>query len=112
MKIDTTAQLESLVGEPLERAKQACSQCGATTEGEPITVRSTIIDALMAPYPGEPAEGTEKFIRYLVAKRIIEEDEAGLTLEEAAMVKRLVGSAYGPLIVGQLWPLLDPEDVP
>ena len=83
--------------------------------GQPdgMTLGKVCTNALMANFPDEQGlSGDEKMRRFLVAKNIFEHYDYSLNVEEIALVKKLVGKSYGPLIVGQAWALLDPASVP
>jgi hypothetical protein len=77
----------------------------------PVTLATAIATALdTVTGDKEPLSGLEKMRRYRLACRILEAPNAApLTLEEAALCKALVGDGYGPLIVGQVWSVLEPE---
>lgn len=76
----------------------------------PMTLGSVSIDVLWAMEQG--ATGAEKMERSKFADRIIQ--NAGQTLEisveEAALLKRLIGIFHGSLVLGQCWPLLDGQE--
>ncbi len=84
---------------------------GLTDAHGPVTL-ATAIAAALDTVTGDkaPLTGLEKMRRYRLAGRILEAPAAApLTLEEAALCKTLVGDGYGPLIVGQVWSVLEPE---
>lgn len=69
-------------------------------------------DALLAAYPDETSlEGTEKFKRWQLAAKIAKDGgkNVDLSVEELALVKKLVGKGYPPMIVGPVWLMLDPS---
>lgn len=106
--IDVTRQLTSLTGEGLEQAIEQCPQCGNITAGEPITLRRILVNALMATPPGKQQTGSEKIRQYVLAQDISTTDELELEAEDIVLLKQLVGELYGPLVVGQVWGMLDP----
>jgi hypothetical protein len=110
MKINVTQQLKSIEGEPLTTPKATCPQCGQATEAVPVTVRQIVTGALMAQRQGETLSGEEKVRRYALALRVHNENEPDLPVEDVALIKELVGQGYGPLVVGQVWVLLDPAE--
>lgn len=94
-------------------------------EGKPIvdqgvetTLGKYVIAALLAVYQDEPnLAGEEKVKRFVIASKI--QSAAGtpgqkvdLTVDEIALVKKLCGKAFAPMVVGRLWALLDPASVP
>lgn len=110
MKIDVTQQLTELDGEPLLEPVAVCQQCGQMTGGKPVTLRSVATRALMMQAQGgknPPAE--DKVARYHLAMRIHGEDSPDLSPEEIVLVRQQVGEQYQPLVVGQVWEMLDPD---
>ncbi len=74
------------------------------------TIIATALDTVAS--DKDPLTGSEKMRRYRLASRILDAPSAApLTLEEAALCKTLVGDGYGPLIVGQVWSVLEPDFV-
>ena len=74
-----------------------------------ITCKSVLINALCAPIQGENVDGTEKYKRYKLADKINKNDEAQLSAEDIVLLKMVVGKLYFPLIVGQIYDLLEPQ---
>ena len=75
---------------------------------KPVTLASIAANALLATYQHETIDGDEKARRWNMARRIFENKEAvTLSLEEAATIKKLIGMAFGPLIVGQAFVMLE-----
>lgn len=78
------------------------------SEEKEIPLKTFCINALMADYQGETVDGNEKLKRYTLAKRIFKaEGEVELSVEEAALLKQLVPKGHTPLVVGQLFELLE-----
>jgi hypothetical protein len=90
----------------LDRAGRALSDAHG-----PVTLATAIATALdTVTNDKEPLTGVEKMRRYRLASRILGSPSAApLTLEDAALCKALVGDGYGPLIVGQIWSVLEPD---
>jgi len=80
-------------------------------KNEPATVRGVAIEALFATFKGEEnLSGEEKMKRWELASKIkAESDPVEMTVEEVALLKKLIGKAYGALIVGQAWKVLEGE---
>ena len=96
MKIDLNNKIKTLEGEPV------------LEKDEPVTFAHPCINALLSNHPDETVSGEEKLRRYQLAKRI--SDTLGavtLTIEEAALIKTLVPKLYTPLVVGQLYELME-----
>ena len=97
--INMTQQLKQLNGKPLV----------AGEDGEPITVQSVCEQALVSQIPGKNPDGGEKLRRYHLAMRIhAQEGLPDLQAEDVVLLKELVGEMFGPLVVGQVWEILDP----
>jgi len=52
--------------------------------------------------------GSDKFKADELARKVYKAKAAVLTVEEISLIKTRIGKAYGPLIVGYAWRLLDP----
>jgi hypothetical protein len=77
-------------------------------KGEAFTLRDALISALMASYEGEKdLPGKDKLERYSLAVRVKRDEEINLSSEEIVLLKRLVGMAYGVLVVGQVYEELE-----
>lgn len=82
----------------------------AMLSGEtPLTARKIAVDALLATFPGEETmEGTKKVELFSLAVKVSGSgDECTLTVDEVAQIKDRVGRGYSPMVVGQVWPLLE-----
>lgn len=133
MKMNMTTVLTGLDGKPLtlsDEVRQALIPIHAMIaqgksseaiaapeqlipEPDPLTLRSVLCNALMGQYEDEKAlNGEEKVLRWKLAQKVHSEDEPDLTVEDVALVKKLVGKAYGPVVVGPALTLLDPVSVP
>ena len=76
--------------------------------GEPVTLKSLAIGALLAIYKDEEnLSGEKKFERYMLAVKINPGGKIDLKAEEIAELKRLIGKGYSVLAVGQAYELLD-----
>ena len=78
----------------------------------PLTLGKVLQDALIANnLPGDTASTDEKGNRFRLALKV----HAGkdpLTAEEVTLAKKVIGLAYGPLIIGRVTELLDPASIP
>ena len=112
VKIDVTQNLKELDGTDLQFRVMVCPECGQATEGMDFTLRLAITSALVAQFPDEERKGiepSEKVKRYALAMRVYNEDTPDLNLDERKLIWDLVAKMRGPLVVGQVWDLLDPE---
>jgi hypothetical protein len=99
MKIDVTKLLTQYDGTPIKDRNH---------KGEmvDVEVRQALISALI--HPVETDKPIDKFNKDVLARKIFgAENEVELTAEEAVLLKERVGEYYTPLVVGQLWRLLD-----
>jgi hypothetical protein len=112
MKIDVTQQLLELDGTPMVTGKQICRTCGqGVSDKEPLTVRWAATKALTATFRDEPSlPGDEKVARFHLALKVTREDQLDLKAEDVVLIKQLVGKMYGPVVVGQVWSILDPDE--
>lgn len=80
-----------------------------TDKGKPFTLKDACFQALGATFPDEQnLSGEEKFKRYELYQKIKGgTDPVELVAEDVALLKKLTGKAYGALIVGQCWNLLE-----
>ena len=78
-----------------------------------VTLADVSVRALMAVAQDEATlAGEEKFKRFSLAMRIKDGGKIDLSAEDTAMLKKLIGKLYAPLVVGRAFPLLDPAEVP
>ena len=77
--------------------------------GKPATLGGVSVDALLATFQDEQnLSGEEKLKRWELAVKIKNGvDPVELSVEEIALIKKLIGKAYGPLISGQAWQMLE-----
>ena len=81
-------------------------------EGLPLTLGTVAINALLGTYPDEQASGEEKFKRYQLAERISAAGPQDVSVEEVALIKRLIGKGYPPMVVGPAWLALENDPAP
>lgn len=73
----------------------------------PLTLGKACEDALIATLPGDSPTMDEKGNRFRLALKIHKGTDA-LSSEDVTLIKKVVGMAYGPLVVGRVIELLDP----
>jgi hypothetical protein len=96
MKVNFDKQLVDLDGTIIPDAK-----------GNPAILRGISVDALLAAFNDEQnIAGEEKLKRYILAEKIYKKED-DLSVEELALLKKLIGKAYTPLIVGQSWKIIE-----
>lgn len=96
MKVNFDKQLVDLDGTIIPDAK-----------GNSAILRGISVDALLAAFNDEQnIAGEEKLKRYILAEKIYKKED-DLSVEELALLKKLIGKAYTPLIVGQSWKIIE-----
>lgn len=99
MKIDFDTKITGLRGETLKDGEQD------------FTLASAACTALLSVFDDErDLDAKTKISRYKLAMKIVEANGAGvdLSVEEVSDVKKLIGKAFAPLIVGRAFEILDP----
>ena len=101
MKIDFSRKLKTLDGKPIKIPK-----------GKDLTLKDAVTNALLQAHEDEKnLPGKEKAMRYHLSMRIYGAKEPILLKsEECTLIKDLVGKAYLPLLVGQIWEIIDPAE--
>ena len=95
---DFKSQIKGLDGKPIPVSE---------TDKTPVTLGSIAEVALLAPGGVENSTPEEKARRFFLALKIHEGKGDRLTVEELALVKRVIGQIYGPLIYGRAVELID-----
>jgi hypothetical protein len=102
--IDFTAALHDLDGVAISDGSDA---------KVPFTLGGAAVRALVISYEDERnLSPEEKFKRGELATRIHGATSLSLKSEDITLLKKLIGKAYGPLIVFRAWPLLDAAEAP
>jgi hypothetical protein len=109
---DFSAKILDLYGQPMvDDAKCPLDQAGNRKCDDPATLGIVAMRALLAPYQGEEnLSGEDKFKRFALAMKIKGGGEVPLSAEDTALLKKLIGKLYTPLVVGRAFPLLDPAE--
>ena len=102
MKIYFKKLLFDLEGEPVKKSAE---------DSTSVDLRKVATEALLATFPDERSlSGEEKLKRWVLARKIREtEDPVTLTTEEVALVKKLIGLAYGTGIVGSAYSIIEED---
>lgn len=108
LAFDFTQPLKQIDGKPFVDEK--------TGKEVETTLGSVVEQALLSQYADErdPQTGKEtiapeeKFKRWQLAGKVRGKDVT-LSPEDVSKIKNLVGKAYPPLVVGQVWIMLDPS---
>ncbi len=95
-----------------------CADCTAkfkAIQGEVMTIRTVCVNALdHIPFDAtgrkKEIENKEKLKRGLLAEKIYKaEGSIELQIDELALIKKLVGETNDPIIVSQVYPIIDPK---
>ncbi len=73
----------------------------------PLTLAAVSVTALLADYKDEQPTADEKVRRWKLAQHIHGVSEITIAIEDVALIKKLIGIAYAPLIVGQAFAMLE-----
>lgn len=111
--IDMTFVLHDEAGRPAKDTLMATPDDAACTHCPALTLGRAVAHALFASFPDEREIGAEqKWARAVLAQRIRDDRAVRLDADEIAVVKRLLGKAYGGVVLMQAYPLLDPNARP
>lgn len=77
------------------------------SEKKVLTLKKVATDALLAANPNEQGvSGEDKAKRYELAVRLVKGGEQEISVEEAVLLKELIGKAYSPIVVGQVYKII------
>jgi hypothetical protein len=101
MTVDFSRGIKTLDGQQINDSSR---------DGVVMTVGLAAVNALLAEHPSEsagvPAE--EKLRRYKLAVLIhAANGPVGVSVEDVALIRRLIGFCYPPIVVGQAYEVLD-----
>ncbi len=109
MKLDMTAPLVGFDGLPLE---QDFIGSDGKKAKRPVVLRDVIITALNSPGPRYAEESVEeKFKRGFLSVEAHTKSEIEVTVEDAAMMKKLVAASFAPLLVYRAHLALDGREM-
>lgn len=104
MKINFEQPITNLKGENL---KEKTKTENDKIEERDITLSMVCTGALLTAYQDEKIDSVEKLRRYKLAQRLVDAKEENITIEEANLLKELIGKNPSPLIVGQVFEILE-----
>ena len=99
-EIDFTQVLKAVTGQPLKQN----GADGRTLEDQTLGDVAGI--ALEQAAPDEHLDGTTKFKRDQLARKIYGNKSANLSPDEISVIREAIGRAWGPPQIGAAWPLL------
>lgn len=91
MQFNFEAPITDFIGNPI------------TDGGKQVLLRDTIVSALLA--AEQDMEPHKKFYRYMLAQKVFKSED--LSVEDVAEIKAAVGKHGVPMVVGQVWKLLE-----
>jgi len=95
MKVKVNNQLNDVEGKPLQGDKS-----------KTLTMRDVCINSLLTPVQGDDEK--IKWEKYEIFKKLRDSaDEVELKLEELSLLKKAVGKLQPPLLMGQIWEMLE-----
>ena len=99
MKINFEQVLVDLKGENIKDGRDG--------QGEILKLKTVCVNSLLSDFQDERSTGEEKVERYELAKKIHAGGEIDLKTEKIAMLKQRVGKLYLPIVVGQVYEMLE-----
>jgi len=91
---------------------ESCEPLVPNKKCVPLTLKRVCTDVLITDrIPGDSPNPDEKKQRFFLAMQI-ENGKRVLTVEDIALLKKVIGLGYGPLVVGRTTELLDPAAMP
>jgi len=109
MKVPVTSVLYDIEGIPLRDAAVISSTGAILRPERDFTLRKACTEALQTNgLAGDTLDGEERYRRYQLAIKIMSEDTPNLSAEEIAKLKRVIGLAFGAIVVGRAYEILDP----
>lgn len=95
MKIDLSTTILDLDKKPIKDGEKD------------FTLATACCNALLTPEQGETS-GEEKVKRFRLAEKVYDGGEQELSVDDVALLKKLIGKIYPPLVVGRAFEILDP----
>lgn len=103
--IDFTQPIKNLDGTtPETKDKEKAPTLGSISESALVSAYRDEVDA----QGKETITPEDKYNRWKLATKVHGKDVV-LSPEDLALLKKLIGKAFSPLIVGQAWSMLDPS---
>ena len=96
MKIDLSYEFKDLKGATIQGA-----------DGSKLTLSDVASQALLLGFQGEEQSAEEKVKRFKLAQRLGLAVEVEVKAEDIVLIKQCVGRAFGALIVGPAFDILD-----
>ncbi len=104
MKLDVTREFKDLYGEAIQDVSK---DDNGVTSKKPLTVRAVLISALVTSVQGTSIKAEEQVGRFILAHKVVSDDEIELSAEQVTNIKKWVAVRYAPMITGQICLLLE-----
>jgi uncharacterized Zn finger protein len=109
MDVNVTQGLVNFDGSEISFGGTQCSECGHVREAMPLTVRRVAVDALLSNTNEDAGlSGTERLKRFVLARKLTDQDDLELTSEEVSMIIGMLPRRWGTLVYGAMVTILDP----
>jgi len=109
LKVNVISVIHDIEGIPLRDAAIKDTEGRVLRPERDFTLRKACTEALQAlNLSGDSPDGEERFKRYQLALKIMSSEEPDLTVEEITKLKRLIGLAFGTIVVGRAYEIHDP----
>jgi len=100
MQVNFDAPITDLKGEPLKDGENV------------VTLASVACTALMAAFPDEQnLDAKAKITRFNLAMLVVDGGVCEVKTEELAELKKVLGRAFGPLVVGRAFEIIESASV-
>jgi len=110
LKVNVTTVLHDIEGLPLRDAAIKDTEGRILRPERDFTLRKACTEALQAlNLSGDTPDGEERYLRYRLAIKIMSDDSPDLSAEEIVKLKKLIGLAFGAIVVGRAYEILDPQ---
>lgn len=104
MNINVSQKITTLDGQSIP------ANDGVSGELRPTILKDILVKAMMEPTQAETQtmKGEVKFKRYMLAQKIYQgEGVVDVEIEDLALLRESVGKLFNPLVVGQVWKMLE-----
>lgn len=92
---------------PLDKVLTNLDGKALQNDGKNLTLRDVCASALLQVSAQENIPGDEKVKRYTLALAVFSsKEDLDLAVEDVALIKKLVGEQFAPMVVGQVWGFL------
>jgi len=107
VKVDFEQPVKTINGIPMVEPVEGEVDDEGNQKVRPVTLRTAVVNALLAQFQDEKSlSGEEKLKRWDLARKVHGGCDT-LEVEEVALIKTLVGKAYGVAVVGPVYTMLE-----